>query len=182
MKKVASLLSLSALFILLASCASPRPVELTAEDFAWAAQQTIDQMLMTGCLNKPAGGRYVVAISRVTNDTNQYIDTDLVIKKIRTYMLNSGKAVITTAVGLTGPEDAMSTNVRDLANDENFNAATVAGKGTMIAPDLSISGKIIERRPNAGTKYATVEYYFQLSLTDVRTGLAIWEGEQQITK
>ncbi len=182
MKKVVSLLALSALCILLASCESQRPVELTAEDFAWAAEQTINQMLMTGCLNKPTGGRYVVVISRVTNDTNQYIDTDLVIKKIRVSLLSSGKAVITTAVGVTGAEDTMSANVRELRNDDNFNSATVADKGTMIAPDLSVSGKIIERRPNAGTKYATVEYYFQLSLTDVRTGLAIWEGEHQITK
>ena len=113
----------------------------------------MDQMLKTGCLDKPSGGRYVVVISRVTNDTSQYIDTDQLIKKIRVAMLNSGKAVITTAVGLTGPEDQMSGAVRELSADQNFNQATVAGQGEMIAPDLSVSGKIIERRPNAGTKY-----------------------------
>ena len=181
MKNLATLVSLSALF-LLASCTTPRPVELTVEDFAWAAEQTISQMFQTGCLDKPTGGRYVVVISRITNDTNQYIDTDLLTKKVRIAMLNSGKAVITTAVGLTGPEDKMSGAVRGLSEDANFNAATVAGQGEMIAPELSLSGKIIERRPNAGTDYATVEYYFQLTLTDVHTGLAIWEGEQQITK
>lgn len=181
MKAIVSLTSTLAL-LLLVSCSSIAPVELTSEDFAWAAGETVDQMLQTGCLDKPSGGRYVVVISRVTNDTSQYIDTDQLIKKIRVAMLNSGKAVITTAVGLTGPEDQMSGAVRELSADQNFNQATVAGQGEMIAPDLSVSGKIIERRPNAGTKYATVDYYFQLSLTDVRTGLAIWEGEQQITK
>ncbi len=52
----------------------------------------------------------------------------------------------------------------------------------MIAPDLSLSGKIIQRnvRVNSGTQQ--VEYYFQLTLTDINTGLAFWEGETVIGK
>ncbi|MBR4518418.1 MAG: penicillin-binding protein activator LpoB [Victivallales bacterium] len=180
MKKLLSFFAIAAL-LLLASCQSLPPTQLTAEDFNWAAEQTINQMLNSGCLNKPEGGRYVVAISRVKNETTQYIDVDQLLKKIRVAMLNSGKAVITTAVGLDGPEDAMSAAARQLAADANFNQATVAGQGQMIAPDLSVSGKIIEQRIPYG-KNVQSEYYFQLTITDIKTGLAFWEGEQQIQK
>ena len=180
MKTACTLLALASL-LLLAGCRSLPPTQLTAADFDWAAQQTINQMLASGCLNKPEGGRYVVVISRVKNETTQYIDVDQLLKKIRVAMLSSGKAVITTAVGLNGPEDEMSAATRQLAADANFNQATVAGQGQMIAPDLSVSGKIIEQRIPYG-KAVQSEYYFQLTITDIKTGLAFWEGEQQIQK
>ena len=49
----------------------------------------------------------------------------------------------------------------------------------MIAPELSISGKIISSTPRGPGR---TDYYFQLSLTPLSTGLAIWEGEERITK
>jgi PBP1b-binding outer membrane lipoprotein LpoB len=51
----------------------------------------------------------------------------------------------------------------------------------MIAPDYSLSGKITQRIVRAGrTKQS--DYRFQLSLTDLRTGLAFWEDEHVIVK
>ena len=47
-------------------------------------------------------------------------------------------------------------------------------------PDFTLSGKILETRASAGNvKQST--FSFQLSLTDNR-GLALWEGEEEITK
>ncbi|MBQ6470696.1 MAG: penicillin-binding protein activator LpoB [Victivallales bacterium] len=151
-------------------------------DFDYAAGNMVASMIDSGCLNRKDGGRYVVAISRVKNDTTQYIDTDQLIKKIRIDMLRSGKATITTAVAGNGPEDAMSKQVRQLRADADFNQATVAGQGTMVAPDLSLSGKILERQISGGGRKVQIEYYFQLTLTDVNTGLAIWEDEQLVVK
>ena len=51
----------------------------------------------------------------------------------------------------------------------------------MIAPDYSLSGKITQEIDRAGrTKQST--FYFQLSLTDLRTGLAFWEDQHEISK
>jgi PBP1b-binding outer membrane lipoprotein LpoB len=48
-------------------------------------------------------------------------------------------------------------------------------------PDFTLSGKIIETLARSGsTRQST--YSFQLSLTDSKTGLAVWEGEKEITK
>jgi len=155
---------------------------LDYRDFQKAAGEAVSSMLQSGALNKRGGGRYVLAISRIVNDTMQRIDTDQLIKKIRVELLQSGKVVVTTAVGANGAEDKLAMQARQLRNSDEFNQATVAKKGQMIAPDLSLSGKIIQRdiKVNSGTQQ--VEYYFQLTLTDINTGLAFWEGESVIGK
>jgi uncharacterized protein (TIGR02722 family) len=155
---------------------------LDYRDFQQAASEAISSMLQSGAVNKPGGGRYVLAISRIVNDTMQRIDTDQLVKKIRVDLLQSGKVVVTTAVGAGGPEDKMSMQARQLRKSDEFNQNTVAKKGQMIAPDLSLSGKIIQRNVKVSRGTQQVEYYFQLTLTDINTGLAFWEGESIIGK
>ncbi len=155
---------------------------LDSRDFDIAAEKMIEDMIASGAVDKPAGGRYVLAIGRVANRTEQDIDVDQLVKKIRVALLKSGKVVVTTAVAAGGAEDDMSRAVRDLADDDMFNSATVAKAGTAIAPELSLTGKIIERNLKISSSKQRIEYIFQLSLTDINTGLAFWEGEETIGK
>lgn len=156
---------------------------LDYRDFQAAAEDMVRSMIMSGAVNKPGGGRYVLAVSSVMNDTMQHIDTDQLVKKIRVALLKSGKVVVTTAVSANGPEDAMAMQTRkELRGNEEFDQKTVAGKGKMIAPDLSLSGKIIQRNVSIDRSRQQVEYYFQMTLTDVKTGLAVWEDEKVIGK
>ncbi len=155
---------------------------LDYRDFNQAAGEAVQSMLMSGAVDKKNGDRYVLAISRITNDTMQHIDTDQLIKKIRVELLKSGKVVVTTAVGANGPEDKMSKQARELRKDDEFNQNTVQKKGTMSAPDLSLSGKILQRNVAMDDGKQQVEYYFMLSLTEIKTGLAWWEGETIIGK
>jgi uncharacterized protein (TIGR02722 family) len=150
----------------------PQVLGLDYRDFEAAAAESISKMLSTGAVDRPKGGRYVLAISRVTNDTQQYIDTDQLVKKIRVALLDSGKVVVTTAVGLTGPEDPMSVRVKELG----------APGGRPVLPELSLSGKIIQRNLSIDRRTQQVEYYFNLTLTQIATGLAIWENETVIGK
>lgn len=150
-------------------------------DFQKAATDAVESMLLSGALNKRDGSRYVLVISNILNDTMQRVDIDQLIKKIRVALLQSGKVVVTTAVRAGGAEDSMSYQVRELRENDEFNQKTVAKKGQMIAPDLSLSGKIIQRNTDLGSKQR-VDYYFQLTLTDINTGLAFWEGESVIEK
>lgn len=160
----------------------PEVMGLDYRDFNQAAVEAVQSMLRSGALNKPGGGRYVMAISTVINDTMQHIDTDQLTKKVRVELLGSGKVVVTTAVGIDGPEDPMSMKSRELRESEEFKAGSVAKKGELIAPDLSLSGKIIQRNLKIDDNLQQAEYYFQLTLTDIKTGLAIWEGESVIGK
>ena len=155
---------------------------LDYRDFNEAASKAVQSMLMSGALDKKNGDRYILAISRVSNDTMQHIDTDQLIKKIRVELLKSGKVVVTTAVGANGAEDKMSMDARKLRENDEFNQNTVQKKGTLVAPDMSLSGKILQRNVAMDDGKQQVEYYFMLSLTEIKTGLAWWEGETVIGK
>ncbi len=156
---------------------------LDYRDFQGAAQDMIESLLASGAVDKKDGKRYVLVVSSIVNDTMQHIDTDQLVKKIRVGLLQSGKVVVTTAVGLEGAEDEMSMHAREtLRGNAEFDQKTVAGKGSMIAPDLSLSGKILQRNIRVDSKTQRVEYYFQMSLTEIKTGLAYWEDERIVAK
>jgi uncharacterized protein (TIGR02722 family) len=157
---------------------------LSYKDFQRASNEAIDSMLRSKMISKPGGGRYVLVISDIINDTMQRIDIDQLIKGIRIDLLNSGKVVVTTAVSAKGKsvEDKMSMDVRELRGHSEFNQKTAAGKNQLILPDLSLSGKIIQRNNRINRYEELITYYFQLSLTDLNTGLAHWEGQTVIQK
>jgi uncharacterized protein (TIGR02722 family) len=155
---------------------------LDSRDFEGAAAKVVRDMLESNAVNNPRGGRYVLAISRVTNDTMQRIDTDQLIKRIRVELLKSGKVVVTTAIGGDGPEDPMSMRSRELRGSREFNQANVGRPGQMVAPDLSLTGKLIQSNNRLGDGSQRVDYDFQLTLTDLRTGLGLWEGSEPISK
>ena len=54
---------------------------LDYRDFQSAAQDMVASLISSGAINKPNGGRYVLVISNIINDTMQHIDTDLLVKK-----------------------------------------------------------------------------------------------------
>lgn len=155
---------------------------LDYRDFEYSARNAVESFLASPLSRKPGStAPWVMAIGRVVNDTALNIDTDQLVKKIRIALLNSGRVIVTTAVGADGPEDAMSAQVRELRDSELFNQATVADMGTLVAPELSLSGKIIQRVNRIGDKQQ-VDYYFQLTATNLQTGLAYWEFEDVTAK
>ena len=156
---------------------------LDYKDFETAATIMVDDMLSSSLLVHPQqGGRYVVTVTGVENDTNQRIDTDQLTKKIRTSLLNSGRFIVTTAITANGPEDIMTAKSRELSNSRLVNQRTVKKMGRVIAPDFSLTGKIIQQNKRVDKKTQQVEYYFQLTLTNLDDGLAYWEKEYPIVK
>lgn len=155
---------------------------IDAADFDAAAIDATESLLKSGVFDKKGKNKNILAIGRITNDTTQRIDTDLLTKKIRIELLNSGKVLVTTALSEGMAEDRMTYQTRNLRENEEFKQDTVAKKGTLYAPDYSLSGKIIQRSANLDRSKRVVDYYFQLTLTDVETGLALWENENKISK
>ena len=148
--------------------------QINIQDYIQAANSAVQDLLAGGALDRVSRPPAVLAMSRIVNNTGQQIDTDLLTKKIRVALLQSGKAVTTTTYGLGGKaEDPLAKGMQqenEFLNDQ---------KATRI-PDFSLSGKIIETTARSGsTRQST--YSFQLSLTD-KQGLAVWEGEKEITK
>ncbi len=200
---------------------------LEYRDWEKTADKMVKSMIDSGRLDKKDGKEYILAVGRITNDTMQRIDTDLLVKKIRTQLTNSGKVMVTTAAPVniqkqafnvpameSGSyksktnsfygseevsanyatmknqkiivekkvgEDTMTNDVRDLRYNDEYDQSTIPGKGTLIAPDLSLTGKIIQRNIKE-TRKERVEYYFQLTLTNIKNGLVLWENEEPIIK
>lgn len=202
-------------------------MELEYRDWTNAAEKMTKSMIASGAFKRTA--KPVVAIANIENDTMQRFDTDILTKKIRTTLVNSGTAQVTTAfqnkpatatayvpatvkattanIGATGAsatsvsakgvvpvdvtvatsEDDTTHIVRANRGNDEYNSATIAKKGTLVAPNLSLSGKMLQRNlklksgwfSNVDTR---VEYYLQLTLTDTETGLSVWEDEQPIVK
>ncbi len=148
--------------------------KINDQDFIAAASAATSDLLASGVLDRVKNPPAVLAMSRIVNNTGQQIDIDLLTKKIRVGLLQSGKAVTTTTFGLGGQaEDPLAKGIQqqqEFMNDQK----------TTRLPDFTLSGKIIENTAKAGDTRQTT-YSFQLSLTD-QQGLAVWEGEKEITK
>ena len=152
--------------------------QINIQDFANAAdgmlQSLYDSPAFKGAKAKD-GGSPVLLVGRVRNDTAGTFDTDLLVKRLTTSVTRSGKARVAKAAGFGGPEDQAAAEARRAAAVESGQSAAA------IIPDFTLSGKILEVRAQAGSA-KQVSYVFQLSLTEVKTGLAVWEEEKQITK
>ncbi len=147
---------------------------IDSQDFIQAAGDATAKLLASGVLDRVKNPPAILAMSRIVNRTGQQIEMPLLTKKIRVVLLESGKAVTTTTFGLDGnAEDPLAKGIQQ--QQEFMNDQKPAR-----LPDFTLSGSIIENTAKAGdTRQAT--YSFQLSLTD-NQGLAVWEGEKEITK
>lgn len=191
MKFVHILLLLTALA--LTGCAQPTRVlqsneaeayittGLSSRDFEQAADEAVQSMLTSGAVAPVNGKKNILVISNILNDTMQRIDTDQLVKKIRIALLQSGSVKTTTAIGLNGSEDKMNDAYSQLARSKKINKSTLK-KQSLTAPNMSLSGKILQRNNRTSKGDQLIEYYFQLTLTDLSDGLAIWEGETPIRK
>jgi uncharacterized protein (TIGR02722 family) len=158
---------------------------LDYRDFDQAASEMVQSMLSSGALKKADGSRYVMTTGRIINDTMQRIDTDQLMAKIEQELLDSGQVVMTSAVGGKGASDQMIYQTRDIRDSDvgdEFDSNTLAAKGQLIAPELSVSGKIFQRNIRYDNDRQQVEYYFQLQVTNLTNGLRFWQNETLIGK
>lgn len=104
-----------------------------------------------------------------TDDPN--LQMGLVTDELCTALMNSGKVEVTLATGA----DASATfaEARDLRKDDNFNQSTVAKKGRLEAPRLSLEGGVLWNRVDTDGEKVQV-YSFNLKLADIDTGKVIW--------
>ena len=155
--------------------------DINFKDWQIAAEKAVNSMLKSGALKRPDGRKNIIMISTVKNSTTQHINTQILTSKIRQAVLRSGLAMTTTAVSAKGAEDKATRQVRKLSDDEMFNQKTVQKNGTAIAPDMSLAGEIIQQKASQG-RLKQSYFFFHLTLTDLKTGLAVWEDNVEIAK
>ncbi len=150
--------------------------DINIQDWNQAADVMIDSLLTSAALEDVPEQPSVMAISRIVNNTSLQVDTNMLTGKIRRDLNQSGKVLTTTTIGLGGRVDD------PLAESEREYREFMEDRPSeQRRPDFTLSGRIMEDQVRAGrTRQAT--YIFQLALTEVRSGLAVWEDEVQITK
>ena len=150
--------------------------QISPSEWSEAAEKLISNLLSSDVLARIENPPAIMAISRVRNDTTMQIDIDSLTKKIRVALNQSGKILTTTTVGLGGKaEDPLA---KEAAEYAQFMGGE---KQETRMPDFTLSGKIQESRVKQGRE-TLITYTFQLSLTDVKSGLAVWEAEEAIAK
>ncbi|PAF54024.1 hypothetical protein BKH42_03405 [Helicobacter sp. 13S00482-2] len=124
----------------------------------------------------------IIAISDIVNDTDDDIDVELLSRKLASKIRQSDYFIITNAISGSGlTTDYLIKNSRKLRSDDEFNQKQIIQKGNLLAPDYSLSGKISKKIRNIGKK-ERVDYVFLLTLTDIKTGLILWDNEMLISK
>lgn len=157
-------------------------MELEYRDWTKTAETMTQSMLKSGAFR--AVKNPVIAMGPIVNDTQQRFDTDILTKKIRTTLMKSG--TVQVATNFSG-EDTTTEKMRGMRANAEYDQETIAKTGTLVAPNMSLSGKMLQRNLKLDSGWFSsvdtrVEYYLQLTLTDLKTGLSVWEDEQPIIK
>lgn len=147
---------------------------INPQDWANAADQLTASLISSGALERAPKLPAVFAVDRVINNTQLMVDTDLLIKKIRVALTQTGKVAITNTLGL-GERAVVASEAAELEEMQS------GKKQKTIVPDYTLYAKLIQQtdRQNGVTQNT---YAFQMSLVQVKTGLTVWEEERQIAK
>jgi len=147
---------------------------INPQDWSNAADQLVASLLTSGALDKAPVQPAILAVDRIINNTTINVDTDLLIKKIRVALSQTGKVAITNTMGL-GERAVVASEASEM--DEMMTGK----KAKVIAPQYTLYGKLIQQRQTInGVTQNT--YSFQMSLVSVKSGLTVWEDEREIAK
>ncbi|WP_345796923.1 hypothetical protein [Castellaniella sp. MT123] len=154
---------------------------LQSTDFEYAANKAVQEFLESPYAKKPGGGRWVVQLGEVVNDTTFRIDTASMTSRMKIVMTKTGQFMFT---GATGAERTRFVkDSRQLAKSKMFNQKTVARNGTVVASDLEMSGGIRQRTLVDGAqKQQQLEYEFDFRVVERDTGLEIFQSLIPIEK
>ena len=161
----------------------PAVAGLDYRDVQLAANQLMQSLFRSGRLDRGDGQMYVMTVGKVKNDTMQRFDTDILTSYITEELMNSGKVMVTSAMAAgVDNRDEMINGVRSVRGNGEFNQNTVAKAGQLVAPTHSVYGKIIQREIPMDNGDKQIEYYFQLRIVELATGLQWWQKQAVIGK
>lgn len=155
-------------------------ISLVDEDYVYAAQQTINQFLLSPWANSAEQKRWVVFMDNVTNDTTLHISTSAVTDKVKRLMVQSGKFVFSAAIG--SERSSAVSQYRELSQSKLFDQ-TDGPTGGAVKPDLVFDGSIKQQTNVAADRSEQrATYYFGFRVVDLRSGLEIFNASQPIIK
>jgi len=147
---------------------------INSQDWANAADQLTASLISSGALDRAPRQPAIMAVDRVINNTQLMVDTDMLIKKIRVALTQTGKVAISNTLGL-GERAVVASEAAELEEMQT------GKKQKTLVPDYTLYAKLIQQTDRDG-RMTQNTYAFQMSLVDVKNGLTVWEEERQIAK
>ncbi len=191
MSRIVAFLSLSAILVFFSGCG---PKAFTKGDYdknvesenvlddQWSEtdMQKIVQKLVGNLTNhrtiaaskKPP----VIMVTQLQNKTSEHIDTQSVMDMVRVELTNSGRVAF---VDKEAREDVAAEYEYQGAG--NMDDATKKTKGGQIGADYILNGRLDSITKEIGND-KTVYYKVTLNLTNLKTNLVEWTGQDQLRK
>jgi hypothetical protein len=149
--------------------------EVDMQDILKANSDLLDSLIANGVLKQAQNQPARVVVDKVTNDTSSRFDTDELLMRMRSQLVNSGQATVETAYG----NDPESQESQDALRSQAFREGKTQAE--VFDPDFALTGKITQLRRSAGRMKQTT-YTFRLTLTNMRTGREVWTDVADMTK
>jgi len=154
---------------------------ITSTDIGYAANEAVQQFLEAPESLKPGGGRYLIALDQVVNDTLNNFDTRRLTAQIKRKLRRSNRFRFTNAIGADQTQAII--DERQLQESRLFDQSTVAQNGTLAAPDLYLTGLVVVDKTVSGTgKKQQLNYAFMLEVVDKRRGFVLFDSYIEIDK
>lgn len=117
----------------------------------------------------------VIMVTNLQNKTSEHIDTQSVMDMVRVELTNSGR------VAFVDKEAREDVAAEYEYQGENMDAATKKTKGGQTGADYILNGRLDSITKEVGSD-KTVYYKVTLNLTNLKTNLVEWTGQDQLRK
>ena len=189
---------LSLLFaVLIAGCTSPARTSVYApaneeglatsgvdsHDYQLVVEKMVASMFKNG-MQTEAGHKPVIALGAIFNRTPYNVETRMLGELIRVEILKSGLAKFSTATDFEhkgGEPTDLYKQLKFQNESGHVDPATIKRYGQLTGADYVLFGNVynVERRGGGRTE---ANFTFNLALTEVQTGLAVWADTKPIRK
>lgn len=155
-------------------------VETVTADFGSTDLQLIAEKMASSLLRHPAlegGKRPVIALGSIDNRTNEHIETPLILSKVSTALLGSGK------VKLVADQSGQNEVGKEIARQQSgaVSADSARTFGKQVGAEFVLYGRLTSIDKKAGG-VRDLYYNFTLNLVNVETALIEWKEEKEIRK
>lgn len=195
MKQLIILLALIPFVLSLAGCATPGDMTAyrdSSEVERWSQTNQVDPndynivvtTMVESMLNRVSGGRPMIVLGNVFNNTHHNVRTELLANKIQVEILRSGTARFSAATSEKrkgGQSGSVYKQLEFQSESGHVDSSTIARVGRLFGADYVLYGFVenIETRSRARTQ---AYFSFIMMLHHTETGEVIWAEEAEITK
>ncbi len=152
-------------------------------DYQLVVEKMVTSMLKNG-LETESGKKPVISLGPIYNRTPYHIEVRMIGEDIRTEVLKSGLAKFSTATDFAqkgGESGDLYTQLEFQNESGHVTEATAKKYGQIVGADYVLFGNIysLERQAGGSTE---ANFKFNLTLTEVATGLAVWSDTKPVRK